>query len=51
MTKKFFYSAPSIELVMVLEEALLNTSPGDRSDNGTEVGSVTGSGWDEWDYV
>lgn len=43
------YLVPDAELYEIQPDGLLLASPGDFSDNGTEIGTVIDSGWDEWD--
>jgi hypothetical protein len=43
------YLVPSAEPLEFQPDGLLLASPGDISDNGTEIGTVVDSGWDGWD--
>lgn len=48
MIRKNPYVAPETESLVVIPEEMLLASPGEVNENGTEIGTVIESGWDEW---
>lgn len=49
MIHKKLYLVPDAERIEIQPDGLLLASPGDMSENGTEIGTVVDSGWEGWD--
>lgn len=42
------YLVPDAELLEIQPDGLLLASPGEIGENGTEIGTVVDSGWEDW---